>query len=204
MADPILDSRDLFFRRQLYHADPDVIIARIRSIVEPAIAKEVFHRYVNDLAPHLPAVVFPAGTTADEVLESKPVLFLCILAAAGQKFVTYEVGQELSKEAVAAIADCVVRNAAKSLELIQALQVAVLWWKPPDRAGQANFYQFIHMAAVMALDIGLGKRFNAAKARRGFWGSGQDLPPGQPTMLVDSDTVEARRAWLACYYLCAR
>ena len=98
-----------------------------------------------------------------------------------------------------------VRNGAKSLELIQAMQVTALWYKPPEQAEQTNFYQIIHMAAVMALDIGLGKRFNPAKSRRGFGGPNAAYAPGpHKTLPQDSDTLEARRAWLTCYYLCAR
>lgn len=62
----------------------------------------------------------------------------------------------------------------------------------------------IHAAAVMALDVGLGKPFNLAKAKRGFGGPLAEQPPGPPSLLVDSDTIEARRAFLVCYYLCAR
>lgn len=198
--------REEDIRRLLYHTDPEAVVSRIRTLVEPAVAEAIFNRYTKNLAPHMPAVVFPPDTTADEVLKNKPVLFLCILAASGFGLIPQDVQNMLNKEAIAAIADCVLRHAAKSLELIQSMQVTVLWYRPPEKAEQTNFYQLIHMAAVMALDIGLGKRFNAAKARRGFWGPGQDLAPGtnRPMPLVDSDTVEARRAWLTCYYLCAR
>ncbi len=85
------------------------------------------------------------------------------------------------------------------------MQVTALWYKPPEKAEQTNFYQIIHMAAVMALDIGLGKRFNPAKAKRGFGGPNAKYVPGPGKILPqDSDTLEARRAWLGCYYLCAR
>lgn len=134
-----------------------------------------------------------------------------ILSLLSKKELTDRIGtlhpdtaKQLSREAIGAIADCVVRNGAKSLELIQAMQVTALWYKPPEKAEQTNFYQIIHMAAVMALDIGLGKRFNPAKAKRGFGGPNAKYAPGPGKILPqDSDTLEARRAWLGCYYLCA-
>ena len=192
-------------KRYLYHTSPEEFVGRINSLISPEKASAIFDRYVTQLAPHLPAVVFPAGTTAEQVWREKPILYVCILSCASHGIIHPDTGREISREAVGAIADCVVRNGAKSLELIQAMQVTALWYKPPERAEQTNFYQIIHMGAVMALDIGLGKRFNPAKARRGFGGPNAHLAPGpHKTVPQDSDTLEARRAWLACYYLCAR
>jgi hypothetical protein len=166
----------------------------------------LFDRYVNKMAPNMPAVIFPSSTTASDLSREKPILYVCILSAASFSVLSSELCRELAREAVRAIAEFVVVNGAKSLELIQAMQVMTLWYRPPDKSEQSNFYQIIHMAAIMAMDIGLGKRFNAAKARRGFGNTQSDAPPGQPlvTMAQNSDTVEARRAWLVCYYLCAR
>lgn len=192
-------------KKFLYHTSPEEFVNRINSFINPEMAAMVFNNYVTKLAPNLPAVVFPPGTTADQVFKEKPILYCCILSAASFGTLHQDVTKQLAREAVGAIADCVVRNGAKSLELIQAMQVTALWYKPPEQAEQTNFYQIIHMAAVMALDIGLGKRFNPAKARRGFGGPNANFAPGpQKTLPQDSDTLEARRAWLGCYYMCAR
>ena len=192
-------------KRLLHHQSPEEFVSRINSLINQEMAAKIFDRYMTQLLPHLPAVVFPPDTTADQVFKEKPILYVCILSAASFGTLNPETSKQLAREAVGAIADCVVRNGAKSLELIQAMQVLALWYKPPERAEQTNFYQIIHMAAVMALDIGLGKRFNPSKARRGFGGPNANFAPGpHKTLPQDSDTLEARRAWLTCYYLCAR
>ncbi|KAK5002313.1 hypothetical protein LTR28_011583, partial [Elasticomyces elasticus] len=191
------------------HPDHYKFLARIDELIEEQKAPEMFDRYITGFAPHLPAVVFPSGTTASGIRESKPVLYAAVLSVAAFGSVPPQVQRELSRETMGALADTVMRNGAKSLELIQAMQVCTLWYKPPEQSQQTNFYQLIHMAAVMALDIGLGKRFNAVKARKGFDNMyakklGADAAPGPGRQLLqDSDTVEARRAWLGCYYLCA-
>lgn len=154
-------------KRYLYHTTPEEFVKRINSIISPEMAATIFTRYTTQLAPHLPAVVFPPGTTAEQIFKEKPILYVCILSAASHGSLSPEISKQITREAIGAIADCVVRNGAKSLELIQAMQVTALWYKPPEKAEQTNFYQIIHMAAVMALDIGLGKRFNPAKAKRG-------------------------------------
>ncbi|KAK5130254.1 hypothetical protein LTR08_002255 [Meristemomyces frigidus] len=191
-------------KRLLHHQSPEEFVNRINSLINQEMAATIFDRYVTKLLPHLPAIVFPPGTTAEHVFKEKPILYVCILSAASFGTLQPETSKQLAREAVGAIADCVVRNGAKSLELIQAMQVLALWYKPPEQAEQTNFYQIIHMAAVMALDIGLGKRFNPSKARRGFGGPNANFAPGpHKTLPQDSDTLEARRAWLTCYYLCA-
>lgn len=191
--------------RYLSHGSPEDFMTRINNLVPPETGTSIFGRYINELSPHMPAVVFQPGTTAEQICQEKPILYACILSAGANGILDQETCRGLAREAVRAIADCAVCNGSKSLELIQAMQVLALWYKPPERAEQTNFYQIIHIAAVMAIDIGLGKRFNASKAKRGFGGPQAEYAPGPGMMLPqNSDTVEARRAWLACYYLCAR
>ncbi|CZT22185.1 uncharacterized protein RCC_08054 [Ramularia collo-cygni] len=180
------------------------LLNRIHALVSPEMGVELFDRYVVKLSPHMPAVVFPPGTTAEHIRQEAPILYLCILAAASSGILPTDISSELTRESIRIIADCVVCNGAKSLELIQAMQVTALWYKPPEKAEQTNFYQIIHMAAVMAIDIGLGKRFNGGKAKRGLGGSTAECPPGAHVISPqNSDTLEARRAWLGCYYMCA-
>lgn len=197
-------ARNTDLKSLLHDTTPEDFVNRINALISPELAATIFDRYNTKLSPLLPAVVFPSNATAKSVFKEKPILYICILSAASFGTLHPDVSRAIAREAVGAIADCVVRNGAKSLELVQAMQVTALWYKPPEQAEQTNFYQMIHMAAVMALDIGLGKRFNASKARRGFGGPNANYTPGpHKTLPQDSDTLEARRAWLTSYYLCA-
>ncbi|KAI5197419.1 hypothetical protein E4T42_08286 [Aureobasidium subglaciale] len=176
---------------------------RVRQIIDWNSACTIFVHFRDRLVPEFPAIVLPSDATPEWMLENKPILFLCITAAACFRFVDIEVQDALTDEVFDVLATAVIRKGLKSLEIIQGLQVAFLWHKPPDRPAQANFYMLIHMAVVMSLDVGLGKRFNPNKVKRGFGGAGADLPPGPGSQLVDSDTIESRRAWLTCYYTSA-
>ena len=190
--------------RILAHTSPEDFANRIHALVSPSLGVQIFNRYVEKLAPHMPAVVFAPGTPAEQIWKEKPILYACILSAASYGILHSDVTKELASEAVKVIAEAVVVSGAKSIELIQAMQVLALWYKPPEKSQATNFYQIIHMAAVMAIDVGLGKRFNPMKARRGFGGPEKEFAPGpHPHLPINSDTLEARRAWLGCYYLCA-
>jgi hypothetical protein len=150
------------------------------------------------MAPHFPAVVFPDGTTAAEIRKTKPTLFLAILSAASGSNHP-ELQRILTKEVMAIYAERIIVSGEKTLELIQALHISTLWYWPPEHFEELKFYQLIHIAAVMAIDIGMGKKSKISKSKAG--GLWRDHS-WRRTPYPDPESIEARRAWLACYFLC--
>ncbi|KAG6150785.1 hypothetical protein E4U37_005706 [Claviceps purpurea] len=180
-----------------------------RGIISIETAAALFQRYKQHMLPHLPAVVFPPNMSVMELRRSKPYLFLAVMAAASSE--TLAVQQMLQKELLELFAEKIIIVGEKNLELVQALQVAVIWYWPPDHFEELKFYQLVHMAAVMALDIGLGKK-KASPSSAAAWscppspsslpnncggGHPRRQPPPDPTSL------ESRRAWLTCHFLAA-
>jgi hypothetical protein len=192
--------------RFLHHTTPQQFVQRINSLIPPERAPELLNRYNMEMAPHLPAVIFPPSMTAEQLFKEKPLLYLAVLGAASYGHAEQETSRTAVREAIGTIADCAVRNGAKSLELVQAMQVIALWYKPPEQSEQTNFYQIINIAATMVYDLGLNQRFNIVKARRGLMGPAKDLAPNRGISMapVNSDDLDSRRALLGCYYLCAR
>ncbi|KAH6639320.1 hypothetical protein C7974DRAFT_129000 [Boeremia exigua] len=180
------------------HADHSHINALIDSLVSPEIAERVFLRYVNEICPHFPAVIFAPGTTARDVREKKPLLFLSLIAGSShgsaEQLVAQDVQRELTKLLKDQLADIIWRNGEKSLEIVQALQVAVLWYRPPLHFEQHNFYMMVNCAAVMALDLGLGRKATPNVMKLSI-GPFRRYHP-------NSSTIDARRTFLVCYYLC--
>ncbi|KAI1865549.1 uncharacterized protein JN550_008306 [Neoarthrinium moseri] len=168
-----------------------------RGLMTIQQANEFFARYTDHMAGHLPAVVFPPGTTASEIRKTKPILFLAVMAAASSEVPNIQ--RQLVKELVQLFADKIVVAGEKSLELVQALQVGVIWYHPPEHFEELKFYQFVHMGAVMAIDIGLGRKRNSAKQRMIPY-TWKDHPL-RKNPLPDPTTLEARRAWLSSYFL---
>ncbi|KAB5580000.1 hypothetical protein GE09DRAFT_1080496 [Coniochaeta sp. 2T2.1] len=173
-----------------------------RGILTMERANDLWTRYNDMMVPHLPGVVFEAGTTAAEIRKTKPVLFLAIMAVSSSEMPSVQ--RTLTKELMQILADKVIVVGEKSLELVQALQVAVMWYWPPEHFEELKFYQLVHIAAVMAIDIGLGRK-------KSIMGGGLGLRKHIPAEwrqqhfkkhpLPDSTSLEARRAWLACYFL---
>ncbi|EEY18896.1 conserved hypothetical protein [Verticillium alfalfae VaMs.102] len=151
---------------------------------------------------HLPAVLFPPAMTVGELRTTKPVLFLAVLAAASSE--TSALQRQLVRETMQVLAEKVVITGEKSLELVQALQLTTIWYWPPEHYEELKFYQLVHMAAVMAIDIGLGKRSAAPQGITPYGVYGVYAyrhAQHRRTQLPDPQSLEARRAWLACYYL---
>ncbi|KAF1830277.1 hypothetical protein BDW02DRAFT_609106 [Decorospora gaudefroyi] len=180
------------------HVDHSHINSLIDSLMTPDIAERVFLRYVNEICPHFPAVPFPPGTTARELREKKSLLFLSVLAGSchgsAEQLVPQDVQRELTKLLKDQLADIIWRNGEKSLEIVQALHISVLWYRPPLHFEQHNFYMMVNCAAVMALDLGLGRKAtpNVMKLSVGPF---KRYHP-------NSSSIEARRTFLVCYYLC--
>ncbi|CCX31467.1 hypothetical protein FPQ18DRAFT_340918 [Pyronema domesticum] len=128
-----------------------------RQLLSMEMAATLFSFYKQNMAPHFPAVVFPPETTAAELRKSKPTLFLAILTAASGKSHP-DLRKALQNETVKALAERIMVNSEKSLELVQALLVTSIYYYPPDVYEELSFYVLIHLAASMALDLGMGRR----------------------------------------------
>jgi Fungal Zn(2)-Cys(6) binuclear cluster domain len=160
-------------------------------------AKKCFDRYMTELCDHLPIVVFPANTKWEEVRRHKPVLFLAVLAVASGT-IRPEIQTRLISEVTRILADRIVYRGEKSMELVQTIQCITTFYQPPERYEELNFNQLIHIAAVMALDLGMGKRFK--KGSLALWRSHTE----NKRPLPDPNSAETRRCWLGCYYMCSK
>lgn len=190
-----------------------------RGMISMATARQLFEAYRTQLFPHYPMVAIPDSITADVMRRSKPALFLAIIAAAAGKD-NSELSAVLDKEVLQAYATRSLVQSEKSLELVQALLISAVWYHPPSKFGQLKYYEYIHMAATMAMDIGIGSRpathRNRFKNRPPVVITSPDIHPaedmGNPSLSMssrirdsspDTGSIECRRTFLACYIICA-
>ena len=176
-----------------------------RGIINIDQATQLFNRYHRDLCPHYPAVVFPNDVLAAEVRHRKPVLFLAvIIAAAGT--LPDNVKIKLNEELVQLYAYQILVKGKKSLELIRALLVTVIWYYPGLAWEEERYFQYAQMAVTMALEIGLTQ---PGKKSRPYKQISQSI--SKEDLYIDDaiqsrndeprglDTIECRRTLLACY-----
>ncbi|KAJ5951657.1 Transcription factor [Penicillium vulpinum] len=169
-----------------------------RGIIDYKTASAAFERYIHQMAPEMPFVVFPPGTSMGEVRRNKPYLFLAIIAVAISVF-NPDAQLILMNETYRLIAEHVVVKGHKSLELVQTIMVSSLWYQPPDNFEELKVYSLTHMCVVMAMEIGLNRR--VSENRRAYSMIRELVtkkPAGPP---FDPEGPEARRTWVGCYYL---
>lgn len=187
------------------------------GMISMATARHLFESYRTDVFPHYPMVAIPDGISAEEMRATQPALFLAIIAASAGKE-NSELSAALDKEVLQAYATRSLVQSEKSLELVKALLVSAVWYHPPSKFGQLKYYEYIHMAATMAMDIGIGTR--PTQHRHGRFAkrdSGRprtihpaedvtnpdlSMTPRSRDSSPDTASIEARRTFLACYIIC--
>lgn len=153
-----------------------------RGLLSLDTAYELFETYVNDVVPLIPVVIFPAGYTASAARVEKPVLFAAVITATSCQL-DPSLFSNLFEEMNRVYAERIMVKGQKHLELIQAMLITSIWYCPPDVGEKKplKFFQYIILAASMAVDIGLGTKIDGS--------------PG---------SLEECRTLLACYIACSR
>ncbi|KAJ5788511.1 hypothetical protein N7457_003501, partial [Penicillium paradoxum] len=167
---------------------PDVID---RGIISLEDAEQLVAYYIHELVSLFPLVVLPSNTTAAQLRQTKPVLFLSVIAATAI-CVDAGVAAVLNREMVRLYAERFFIEGEKSLELVQALLLMIIFYLPPASPLKLQLYQYTHIASTMALEIGLAnKRRVSNKSDR----KGNKQDP------YDMLFAEQARAVLGCYHL---
>ncbi|KAJ5206851.1 Transcription factor [Penicillium cf. griseofulvum] len=167
---------------------PDVID---RGIISLEYAEQLVAYFIHELAFFFPLIVLPSNTTAAQLRQTKPILFLSVIAATS---ITVDAGLAavLNREMVRLYAERFFIEGEKSLELVQALLLMIIFYLPPASPLKLQLYQYTHIASTMALEIGLAnKRRVSTKSNR----KGSRQEPH------DELLAEQARAVLGCYHL---
>jgi hypothetical protein len=152
----------------------------VRDIIDEETTSMIFVHFVDNMLQHLPFMTFSPPTTAEIILETAPILLLAILDAAGDGYYDTEVSRELRKLLTKVYSTCLLDTNSYSVSLLQALIITVTWHKDLENSQvgeQMDVFKLSHAAANMATVLGMGNR---------------------------SASLEARRLWLVCYYICSR
>ncbi|OGE51694.1 hypothetical protein PENARI_c012G10216 [Penicillium arizonense] len=161
-----------------------------RGILSLEDAEQLVAYFIHELAYFFPLVVLPLNTTAAQLRQTKPVLFLSVIAATSIS-VDAGLAAVLNREMVRLYSERFFIEGEKSLELVQALLLMIIFYFPPASPLKLQFYQYTHIASTMALEIGLAnKRRVSKKSDRK-----NRLEPH------DELLAEQARAVLGCYHL---
>ncbi len=118
-----------------------------RGLLPLHAAFAAFDHFTSNMIPLFPIVVFPKGTTAAQMRSRCPIIFLAAINAASG-LLSLELQRELNRELMRVFADRILVVGEKSLELVQAVQIATIWYYPPGRYEELKYYQFVRTFCV--------------------------------------------------------
>jgi len=154
----------------------------VRDTIDDETISLIFSHFIENMLQHFPFMTFRPQATAESVLRTTPALLLAILDVAGDGFYDLKVARYVRQLLVRVYSACVLDTKLYRVSLLQALIITVVWHRDFDapQAGEPmDVLQVSHTAANMAMVMGMGK--------------------GNPYT-----SLEVRRLWLACYYICSR
>ncbi|KZM20863.1 sequence-specific DNA binding RNA polymerase II transcription factor [Ascochyta rabiei] len=128
-----------------------------RGVITQELAEELLSIWRNELVAASPGIYIAKDWTAAQLREKKPSLFYAVMAAAAHSKGS-ALSDVLHEEAVYLYARTAFINGEKSVQTIQALLVTVAFYSPPKTPGQLQIYQWVNMAASMALELGLASK----------------------------------------------
>jgi hypothetical protein len=128
-----------------------------RGVITQQMADELMSIWRNDLVTACPGITIPRHWTASDLRTHKPSLFHAVMAAAAHSKGS-ELSDKLHEEAVYLYARSAFIKGEKSVQSIQAMLVTVAYYSPPKKPGQLQIYQWVNMAASMALELGLASK----------------------------------------------
>lgn len=135
---------------------PDVVE---RGLLSMGKATELVNRYTNLLLPHCPVV--PISCPAHELRKTKPILFLAVLAASAatsDPVLHFKLNQETQE----LYARKITIQGHKSLELVQALCISILWPYPPKKY---MYFRAFLLQRLTALTVSRNSSFTS----RSIW-----------------------------------
>ncbi|KAI4764553.1 hypothetical protein E4T51_02458 [Aureobasidium sp. EXF-12344] len=177
----------------------------ICDIINDETTSMIFDHFRANMLQHFPFVAFSSDVDASEIRETRPILLLAILDAAGDGYFDMEIARRLRKRLTQIYSTYALENSTDGMTMLQALIISVLWNKslhPPQVGAQLDALQSSYAAANMAKEMGLESRLRS-------WSWNKSLPIQSDrlrgaTSEYQFSTLEVRRIWLACYYISSK
>ncbi|EMC99364.1 hypothetical protein BAUCODRAFT_400846 [Baudoinia panamericana UAMH 10762] len=164
--------------------------ADLDRIVPPHVQARILRKYRQDMVPQLPLVPLSDDDTLDKLRSERPLLLQAITFAACPGVLSAE---DQNKVALLLLSDdtkAKIEASEKSLELVQALQISTIWYWVPKHHKHIAAYEVVEVIGEAAITLGLS-------------GPNCAPQPGSHTKDEDIRSIDAWRAWVACYMLWA-
>ncbi len=163
-----------------------------RGLLTETKAEELVAAYIAYLGDWFPGATIPKDSTSASLRQEAPLLWLAVLAAAAQGFAP-ELAIALNQERARLLAHVLLVQGKKSLELVCAMHIALVYYYPPADLTMHTFFQYSGMACGLIVDLGLWSKPDSSGKSVGFF-----APP------VEASLDERCRLLLAGYAISSR
>ena len=151
----------------------------------------ILDRYVTQVSPHFPAV--PVEDSLEVLRSTRPRLLQAIIYVASSGVISVDDQNKVAMLLMSDEAASTIATMPRSLELLQAVQLATCFYWAPKHHKRVASFELIELANDMSSSLCLSL--------------GGISPPFSPNRPLggneDSEAPSARRAWLVCYTLSA-
>lgn len=156
-----------------------------------------FRQQQATLAPY---VVIPETTTASQLRDEKPLLFLAIITAASHHDAQRQ--EHFSKAAMALLADHILIQGQKNLALLQGMLLLLSWFHTQSLVN-AQITNLSHLSMAMTVDLALNQPpLPVLEPHRGpTLLDGPRRAIHGTTFHTQVRSLDGRRAYAGCYYL---
>ncbi|KAL4995126.1 hypothetical protein BDV10DRAFT_137557 [Aspergillus recurvatus] len=177
------------------------------KMIHPDQATTLLKKYIEHKQPHFPFVIIPPEfeITVQIFRQQYPFLLLCVLTAAVEH--NPPVQEKLERLVRKEIANRVVVNIERDMDLLMGLLVHAAWYHYHWRSYHTQIYMLLQMAIMVAVDLGLdmqyGFRMQIIPVDGREQNSENERACGKEGGNLVAQSAAGQRALLGCYYLCS-
>ncbi|KAG8628221.1 hypothetical protein KVT40_004094 [Elsinoe batatas] len=155
--------------------DGDIIPGLLAAeMLSPAQAVRLLEDFKQHALREYPVLPLPHSLGFQELCVTRPTLLLALITAGarGTDPILFDL---LHQRLIRHLSEEVVIEGKRSIELLQAVLIAEIWYNPPSDLRRLNFYLWIQIAATMASQLGLWWDSRVLETARQHRASGADL-----------------------------
>ena len=166
-------------------------VFRLGHIVSEELQERLFAKYRDKFVPVFPFVPIPRTWSLETLRSLRPFMLEAIIYAVCHGEVPRDLEEDIAKVFMSDAARSTIALGGKSLELVQAIHIACLWYCTPEHHKSMAAFQLLQLSHGIAIDIGIGGPQSTP------WMG----PPVDET--EQTEPADGWRAWLTCHMLSA-
>jgi hypothetical protein len=169
--------------------DPEASdVSRVDRIISYDVQERLLERYRTQIMPNFPLCPIDFDCSLASLRCDRPLLLQAILYAASPGALALTKQEELARILLERVANDANSEGEKSLELIQSIGLACLWYRSPKSHRQVAVYQLVQFAADLA--DAFGAEGPLTQHMGGYHIKGEQV-----------DLIDSCRTWLGCHLL---